>query len=100
MTATAHKRGSAPQRRDTTVSLRLPGAVRDLIDTAAAASGTSRTEFVIESARRRAVDVMLDQRMFLLDDDDWKAFGRALDHPPPPNDKLKALMARKAPWKE
>jgi uncharacterized protein (DUF1778 family) len=100
MTGSVNKRSSAPQRRDTTISLRLPGKVRDLIDTAAAASGTSRTEFVIESARRRAVDVMLDQRLFTLDDKAWAVFNRALKEPPPPNEKLKALMARKAPWAE
>jgi uncharacterized protein (DUF1778 family) len=88
------------QRRDTTINLRLPGRVRELIDTAAAASGTTRTEFMIESARRRAIDVMLDQRLLVLEADDWKAFNRALDDPPLPNDKLRSLMARKPPWNE
>ena len=41
--------------------------MRELIDAAAAVSGSTRTEFVLESARRRAIDVMLDQRLFVLD---------------------------------
>lgn len=96
------KRSSTPTtaRRDATVNLRLPTQVRDLIDTAAAASGTTRTEFVIESARRRAIDVMLDQRLFMLNPAEWDAFHQVLDNPPAPNERLKALMARKPPWRE
>lgn len=101
MPATAAKR--APEttvRRDATINLRLSGKVRDLIDTAAAASGISRTEFMVESARRRAIDVMLDERLIGLEADEWRAFTRALDEPPLPNVRLKELMARPAPWPE
>jgi uncharacterized protein (DUF1778 family) len=98
--STVRRSKPAPERRDATINLRLPARMRDLIDSAAAANGTTRTEFVLESARRRAIDVMLDRRLFLLDDADWQAFQRALDRPPPSNASLKALMARKPPWKE
>ncbi len=101
MPATATKRApAATPRRDATVNLRLSGKVRDLIDTAAAASGTTRTEFMVESARRRAIDVMLDERLIGLEADEWRAFSRALDEPPLPNARLKDLMARAAPWPE
>ena len=86
--------------RDATINLRLSAKARDLIDTAATISGTTRTEFVLESARRRAIDVMLDQRLFVLEPEEWRAFNRALDSPPPPNAALRNLMARKPPWKE
>ncbi len=91
---------SARARRDATINLRLPAKVRNLIDTAAAATGKTRTEFVIESATQQAVDVLLDQRLFELGDKQWGAFNRALDNPPLPNDRLKKLMAKKAPWGE
>ena len=100
MSDPAARRHADASRRDATINLRLSGQTRDLIDTAASVSGTTRTEFVLESARRRAIDVMLDQRVFVLDDAGWKAFNRVLDNPPAPNAKLKALMARKPPWKE
>ena len=99
MPTPAAKRPSTT-RRDATINLRLSSKVRDLIDTAAAVSGTTRTEFVLESARRRAVDVMLDQRLFALEPDAWRAFNRALDKPPLPNERLKELMAKKPPWRE
>lgn len=84
--------------RDTTINLRLPEKVKGLIDEAAAAVGKTRTEFVIESARQHAVDVLLDQRLFALEPAAWDAFMAALDNLPPPNEALRRLMARKAPW--
>lgn len=89
-----------PPRRDATINLRLSVKERDLIDTAAAASGTTRTEFVLESARQRAVDVMLDQRFFSLGAEAFDAFTRALESPPLPNDRLRSLMAKRPPWSE
>lgn len=85
-------------RRDATINLRLPEKVKRLIDAAAAATGKTRTEFVIESAQRHATDVILDQRLFELDKDQWAAFQAALDNPPPPGEELRRLMAKKAPW--
>ena len=87
-------------RRDATINLRLSVSVRNLIDTAAAAIGKTRTEFVIESAKQHAIDVLLDQRLFQLGADQWDAFNNALDNPPMPNEQLKQLMARKAPWEK
>jgi uncharacterized protein (DUF1778 family) len=100
MPAATKRATSKAPRRDATINLRLSAKVRDLIDTAAAMSGTTRTEFVLESARRRAIDVMLDQRLIALDEKDWAAFTRALDEPPMPNARLKSLMARQPPWQE
>jgi uncharacterized protein (DUF1778 family) len=87
-------------RRDTTINLRLSTRVRDLIDSAAAISGASRTEFVVESARQRAIDVMLDQRLFELEPDAWAALNRALEEPPPPNARLKRLLSKTPRWPE
>ena len=60
--------------------------------------GQTRTEFMLSSARERATDVLLNRSLFVLGGRDWKAFSDALDEPPSANPKLKALMAKKAPW--
>ncbi len=96
--ATERPRPVARAKRDTTINLRLSESAKNLIDAAAAALGKTRTEFVVESAKQHAVDVLLDQRRFELDSGQWDAFMRALDNPPLPNEPLKKLMARKAPW--
>jgi uncharacterized protein (DUF1778 family) len=76
----------------------VPTQTRELIDAAASAVGKSRTEFVVDSAREHAVDVLLDQRFFNLSPEQFEAFAAVLDAPPPPTEKLKALMRAKAPW--
>ncbi len=84
--------------RDATVNLRMPTAVRDLIDSAAQASGKSRTAFIIDSSHKHAIDVLLDQRLFALSAEQYDAFVAALEAPPKPAAKLKRLFASKAPW--
>ena len=49
---------------------------------------------------QHAVDVLLDQRLFIVSPDDFAAFEKALDNPLPPNDKLKALLKRKPLWEK
>jgi uncharacterized protein (DUF1778 family) len=87
-------------RRDAHMNLRLPRQTRELIDEAAIASGQTLTEFVVASARNHAIDVLLDQRFFALDAEQTERFLDILDNPPPPNEKLRALMSRKAPWEK
>lgn len=85
-------------KADAVVTMRMPARVRELIDNAAAAQGKSRTEFMVESARLHAIDVLLDQRAFTLDANDSKALAAILADPPKPNDALRALMAAGTPW--
>lgn len=82
------------------INLRIESGTRRLIDDAAAILGKTRTEFMIESARRQAVDVLLDQRLFVLDPERYDAFMRALDNPPPPGPKLKSLLRRPPAWQK
>jgi uncharacterized protein (DUF1778 family) len=86
------------QKADSTITMRLPTQTRELIDRAAASVDKTRTEFVLESARQRAIDVLLDQRVFHLDQAASEAFAQALEKPPAPVEALRTLMASKAPW--
>lgn len=82
------------------INLRIEGNTRQLIDEAAAILGKTRTEFMIDSARREAIDVLLDQRLFVLDADRFDSFMHALDNPPAPGAKLKALLRRAPAWQK
>lgn len=82
------------------INLRIEAGTRQLIDDAAAALGKTRTEFMVETARRQAIDVLVDRRLFALDAEQFDAFVRALDNPPAPGPKLKALMSRKPAWRK
>lgn len=80
------------------INLRIGTETRRLIDDAAAVLGKTRTEFMIESAREAAIDVLLDQRLFVLDPKRFDAFVHALDNPPEPGPKLRALLRRRPAW--
>jgi uncharacterized protein (DUF1778 family) len=109
------KRSPSPERLDTaslaaeasspaadvkgSINLRIERQTRQLIDDAAAVLGKTRTEFMIESARKVAIDVLLDQRLFVLDPQRYDAFVHALDNPPAPGSKLRSLLRRVPAWK-
>ena len=82
------------------INLRIEASTRQLIDDAAAILGKTRTEFMIESARLQAIEVMLDQRLFVLDSDRYDAFMHALDNPPAPGPKLTSLLRRTPAWRK
>ena len=81
------------------INLRIAEETRRLIDDAAAVLGKTRTEFMIESARRQAIDVLLDQRLFALDPGQHDAFVQILDNPPAPGPRLTSLLRRVPAWK-
>ncbi len=81
------------------INLRIEANTRQLIDDAAALMGKTRTEFMVESARRHAIDVLLDRRLFTLDSDSYDRFIHALDNPPAPGPKLRSLLRRTPAWR-
>lgn len=81
-----------------TINLRVDHGDRNLIDRAAALLGKTRTQFMIDSAKQHAADVLLDQHLFKLDGSYYDTFMKVLDNPPEPGARLQALMHRKAPW--
>lgn len=89
-----------PERRSVTINLRATAAWRTLIDHAASLTEKTRTDFIIDATRSKAEDVLLDQTSFVLDEKRYRAFLNILDEPPMPNDELKKLMSRKAPWQK
>ncbi|HUZ33722.1 MAG TPA: DUF1778 domain-containing protein [Xanthobacteraceae bacterium] len=91
-------KSSARLRRAATINLRAPAPVKALIDRAAHIVGKTRSEFMLDSARRSAEDVLLDRRLFTLDAKRYAAFAKLLDHPPKPSAELRKLLSTKAPW--
>jgi uncharacterized protein (DUF1778 family) len=84
--------------RKGSINLRVGVEAQRLIDEAAALLGKTRTQFMVESARREAVDVLLDQRLFALDPDRYDGFAAALDHAPTAGPKLRALVSKPPAW--
>jgi uncharacterized protein (DUF1778 family) len=91
---------STPADAKGSINLRIETQTRELIDEAAAILGKTRTDFMVESARQHAIDVLLDQRLFVLDADRYDAFTKALDNPPAPGPKLRSLLRRVPAWRK
>jgi len=62
--------------------------------------GKTQSKFMVEFARRQAIDVLLDQRTFGLDARRYDSFMRALDNPPARGAKLKSLLRRVPVWRK
>ena len=90
-------RTSSKPRSDN-INIRVTPETRGLIDRAARVAGKTRTDFIIDTVKQVAEETVLDQRLFLLDEDQWDEFVAALDAPPRPNKRLMALLARKPAW--
>ncbi|EAA7634938.1 DUF1778 domain-containing protein [Salmonella enterica] len=86
--------------REAPINIRAKTSQRDLIDMAANLVSKSRTDFVLDAACREAQDILLDQRLFILDDKQYDAFLAELDAPitPARQAKIDDLMSRKSPW--
>jgi uncharacterized protein (DUF1778 family) len=79
------------------VNLRVRIATRALIDRAAKARGKSRSDFMIDAARRAAEDTLLDQALVLVDQTTYDHFLEILDHPPS-GKGFDRLMKTHKPW--
>ncbi|MFC1603054.1 DUF1778 domain-containing protein [Pseudomonadota bacterium] len=84
--------------RTAPINLRALNSQRNLIDQAAAALGKNRSDFMLEAACREAENVLLDQRLFMLNQVGFEAFNQALEAPVKDNPALRKLIERKAPW--
>lgn len=80
------------------INIRVPPGQRDTIDRAAKALGKSRSAFILETASAAAEDVLLNQRHFELEREQWERLAAALDAPPQPSALLRRLLATPAPW--
>lgn len=86
------------EKRKAPINIRALVAQRTLIDMAAAVSHKSRSDFMLEAACREAENVLLDQRLFFLQDEEFDAFEAAMKAPV--SDAMKKLLATKAPWEK
>jgi uncharacterized protein (DUF1778 family) len=100
MIAAALEERADTRRRDVKFSLRASAQDKQLIDKAAKVVGQSTTDFMIDSARKRAEEVLLDQTFFKLNAERFEAFVAVLDNPPVPSNELRKLLQSKSPWEK
>ena len=81
-----------------TLNMRIKPEDRSLFDWAAKAQGKTRTDFIIEAARRAAEETLLDRTLVQVSAEAYDEFLARLDAPPPTNERLKRTLGAKAPW--
>ena len=96
MAQVAQKRRTA--QKNETIQIRTSADTKALINRAASLRGQNLSEFVLESARSRAEDTLLDQRLFILDPEAHEKLLKILDAPAKPSPRLRALLNRKPDW--
>lgn len=92
------KTSTAAKPRRETLNLRIPLVERTLIERAARSAGKTRTDFILEAARRAAEDAILDRAVTAVSPEAYAAFVARLDAQPQPNERLRKTMQTPEPW--
>ncbi len=82
-----------------TLNMRIRADERGLIDRAAAARGTNRTDFILDAARRAAQETLLDRALISVSPKAYAEFLARLDAPAMPSERLRRTMQAPLPWK-
>lgn len=88
------------QAKRQTLNIRIKPEERGLIDRAARAIGKTRTDFILDAARRAAEDTLLEQTFIRVNREAFDAFLACLDAPPQPNERLLKTMRSRPPWEK
>jgi len=89
---------STSQNKIAPINIRALKEQRALIDKAASSLNKTRSDFMLEVACQAAENVLLDQRLFLVDDEAFNSFQAQLDAPVADNERLHYLLNRNSPW--
>ena len=88
----------AAARKDDVIQIRASAETKAILNRAALLRGQKLSEFMLDSARRRAEETILDQRSFFLTPDAHERFLAMLDAPAKPTKELRTRMRRKPSW--
>lgn len=81
-----------PEPRRERIDIRTTTTAKRTLQDAAALSSKTVSEFLLDSALTKAAEVLADQRLFLLNDEQWESFMAALDAPTRPMPNLEKLL--------
>lgn len=84
--------------RSAPINIRALNVQRSLIDRAAAVTHKNRSDFMLEVSCLAAEQVLLDQRLFFVDEGRYKAFLASLEQPVLENKAIQKLLSKKSPW--
>lgn len=89
---------SSPAVRSARLGLRATAEQEVVLRRAAEVAHKSLTDFILDSACLAAEQTLLDQRLFMVSGRQYLALMDLLEQPEQPNEGLRDLFSRKAPW--
>jgi uncharacterized protein (DUF1778 family) len=89
---------SSASARSARLGLRATQEQEAVLRRAAEVAHKSLTDFILDSACLAAQQTLLDQRLFMVSGSQYQALMDLLEQPEQPNEGLRDLFARKAPW--
>ncbi len=89
---------SSTGARSARLGLRATPEQEVVLRRAAEVARKSLTDFILDSACLAAEQTLLDQRLFMVSDSQYKDLMDLLERPEQSNEGLRDLFSRKAPW--
>jgi uncharacterized protein (DUF1778 family) len=89
---------SSPAVRSARLGLRATPEQEVVLRRAAEVTHKSLTDFILDSACLAAEQTLIDQRLFMVSGNQYQALMDLLEQPEQPNDGLRDLFSRTAPW--
>lgn len=89
---------SSPATRSARLGLRATQEQEIVLRRAAEVARKSLTDFILDSACLAAEQTLLDQRFFMVSGSQYQALMNLLEQSEQPNEGLRDLFSRKAPW--
>jgi uncharacterized protein (DUF1778 family) len=80
------------QPKDRRFQLRATAREETLIKVAAEREGVNVTDFILSAAREKAAETLADQTRFVLHEEQWREFMKALDRPAREKPRLRRLF--------
>ena len=89
------------ENNDTRITARLPSQVRERLERAAALSGATLNQFLVQAALKEAHRILEEERVIVLSERDAERVFTLLENPPAPNIRLlEAAKRHKAFFRE
>jgi len=92
------KHESPDASKRSTLNMRIRPEERGLMDEAARTLGMTRTDFILDAARRMAEDTLLERTLIKASPNAYAQFLALLDAPAKSNERLSKLMKAPQPW--
>ncbi|MGC9386686.1 MAG: DUF1778 domain-containing protein [Hydrogenovibrio sp.] len=80
------------------INMRVLPEQKALISRASELVNMDRTTFIMSAACREAENVLLDRRVFMLEEPEFEAFESLISEPLKQDNDLKKLLSEPSPW--